>query len=65
MAHWIKPRKEGVVCYGEGYTECSNCHKKVWLPSDYAYCPYCGEMIDNIITKGKNWIKVTEELPAE
>lgn len=68
MAHWIKPRKEGIISYGPGYVECSDCHKKIYIPDEYKFCPHCGQEIENIIISKKhkcNWIKVQEGLPAE
>lgn len=66
MAHWIKPRNEGCISYGPGYVECSDCNKKVYIPSGYKFCPYCGREIENAIFSNKcNWIKIQERLPAE
>ena len=68
MTHWIKPRDEGIRIFGPGYVECSDCHKKVYLPNKYRFCPYCGQEIENIIDSKKfkyNWNNVQEGLPAE
>lgn len=68
MAHWIKPRPIGIRHFGPGYVECSDCNKKVYIPDEYKFCPFCGQEIENIIIEKKykcNWIKIQEEIPAE